>query len=55
MIKTFVLNDEVSEAIKFRLRALKNEFFNEDSIKVFRHLATNKSLKAIVYFVFNVV
>lgn len=34
---------------------IREEFFTGDGLKVFKHLDTNKGLKAIVYFVFNII
>lgn len=40
--------------MKERLRKIKEEFFNEESVKIFKHIHNNRNYRNIVHLVFNV-
>ncbi len=49
------VNRELRDTIRERVLKIRHEFFKGEGLKQFKHLDTNKSLKAIIYFVFNIV
>jgi hypothetical protein len=51
----FNQSPQLKESVCSRLRHIREEFFDKEGIKQFKHLDANKSLKAIVYFVFNII
>ena len=51
----FNSSQTLKEQTQVRLRKIREEFFSGEGLKKFKHLDANKSLKATVYFVFNII